>query len=238
MDNIQFPRSQALNNIPKKKLDKILYLIESSNDDFSIKAKKITALNRFAESNIPVEYWNLKMEKDFIGDPNLKNKYDLIVSDLEKFYIDGKGVCLAGQHGLGKTLTVCCILKFASLKGYTSLYTTLSDAVSTLISAPEEQKFLARKELMNVDFLFIDEIDPRFISSESSADLFGRTLETIFRVRAQNKLPIFMATNSPNVKETFTGSLKESIDSLMNGYMEVFYVDGKDYRKLLIKDNK
>lgn len=91
--NLTFSRSAALNNIPKKKLEQQLYLIESSNEDFSIKSKKITAINRFAESNIPIEYWRLNMERDFGGDKTLYNKYKEIISDIDKFYLDGKSLC-------------------------------------------------------------------------------------------------------------------------------------------------
>jgi hypothetical protein len=40
-----------------------------------------------------------------------------------------------------------------------------------------------------------------------------------------------MDTNSPNVVNSFHGSLKDSIDSLMSGYVEMFPVMGKDIRK-------
>jgi hypothetical protein len=83
-----------------------------------------------------------------------------------------------------------------------------------------------------VDFLAIDEWDQRFMPSENAADLYARSLESIFRARSQNKLPTLMATNSPNPVESFNGALKDSIDSLMSGYMQFFVVSpGKDFRK-------
>jgi hypothetical protein len=44
-----------------------------------------------------------------------------------------------------------------------------------------------------------------------------------------------MCTNSPNVVESFHGSLKASIDSLMKGYTKVFPVLGEDVRKRGVK---
>jgi DNA replication protein DnaC len=82
-----------------------------------------------------------------------------------------------------------------------------------------------------VDFLVIDEFDSRFIQSDNAADLYARTLEGIFRTRSQNKIPTLMCTNSPNIIETFNGSLKNSVDSLFNGYLNIFPVFGEDYRK-------
>lgn len=129
------------------------------------------------------------------------------------------------------TMTSTSILKKFVNKGYSALYTTLSDIVSVLTQADNEEKFLARRELCMVDCLVIDEFDPRFIATENAADLYARTLETVFRTRSQNKLPTIMCTNSPNVIESFSGSLKASINSLMSGYLKVVPIIGEDFRK-------
>jgi DNA replication protein DnaC len=231
MNNQIFLRSKALNNIPPRKLQEILSSIEKTEEDFQAKNIKLIAVNRYAESNIPIEYWSLKMEKDFHGDSRLLNKHNEYTQDLKKSYLEGASVCFAGSHGLGKTFTVCSVLKKASSKGFTCLYTTLSDIVNVLTSASNEDKFIARRELGLVDFLVIDEFDSRFISSDNAADLYARTLENIFRTRSQNKLPTLMCTNSPNIIESFNGPLKASIDSLMKGYLKLFPVFGEDYRK-------
>lgn len=234
MDNQDFSRSRALNNIPQKKLQEKLSSIESSEDSLQVKSVKLIAINRFAESNIPIEYWGLKMEKDFKGDPRLLTKYNEYVSDIKSSYINGTSICFAGSHGLGKTLASTCILKKACLTGYSCLYTTLSDIVSVTTNADGEEKYLSKRELNLVDFLVIDEFDSRFMPSENAADLYARSLETVFRTRSSNKLPTLMCTNSPNVVESFHGSLKASIDSLMKGYLKVFPVLGEDYRKKVV----
>jgi len=130
------------------------------------------------------------------------------------------------------TMAITCILKKAVQKGYTCLYTTLSDIVAVLTTGSTEDKYQARRELALVEFLAIDEFDPRFMPSENAADLYARSLESVFRTRSQNKLPTLMGTNSPNPVESFHGPLKVSIDSLMKGYIETFPVfPGKDFRK-------
>ncbi len=231
MELIDFTRSKCLSNIPQRKLQEVINSIEASDLPLASKNVKIIAVNRYAESNIPIEYWSLKMESDFSGDPRLLTKYQEYTQDVKKSYIDGSSVCFAGGHGRGKTMAVSCILKKASQKGYSCLYSTLSDIVSALTQSSAEEKFLARRELVMVDFLAIDEFDPRFMPSENAADLYARTLENVFRTRSQNKLPTLMCTNSPNVVESFNGALKLSIDSLMNGYLKVFPVLGEDFRK-------
>ena len=231
MSTPDFLRSKSLNNISQRKLQDIISSAESSDEDMSKKNIRLIAINRYAESNIPIEYWSLKMERDFQGDQRLLDKYLDYTKDLKKSYISGSSLCFAGTHGVGKTMTVTSILKKASNKGFSCLYTTLSDIVNVLTAANNEEKFLARRELALVDFLAIDEFDSRFIQSDNAADLYARSLENIFRTRSQNKMPTLMCTNSPNVIESFNGALKASVDSLMKGYLKVVPVFGEDYRK-------
>jgi hypothetical protein len=73
------------------------------------------------------------------------------------------------------------------------------------------------------------------MASENAADLYARTLESIFRTRSANKQPTLMCTNSPNVVESFHGPLKASINSLMKGYIKVFPVLGEDIRTRGVK---
>lgn len=190
-----------------------------------------SVLRRYAESNIPVKYWKLEMERDFKGDSVLLENYRQITSDIKGVYKEGICLCFAGNNGTGKTMTSVNVLKRAAEKGYNVLYTTLNDIVNNLVSGGSyEDKQVIRRELLMIDFLVIDEFDPRHMGSESAADLFGRVLEDIFRTRVQNCLPTFMCTNSPNVVDSFTGSIKQSINSLFN-YATIIPVLGKDFRK-------
>lgn len=133
----------------------------------------------------------------------------------------------------GKTYVSANILKKATQKGYSGLYTTLTDCVNILTISPNDEKYNARKVLLSVDILVIDEFDSRFMSTEASSDLFGRTLENIFRTRTQNRIPTILCTNSPNIIDTFSGPIKKSLESLINGYVETISIFGKDFRKTL-----
>lgn len=187
-------------------------------------------IQRYAEANIPVVYWNLEMEFNFIGDPILKEKYLEIIKDLRQSYRDGVAVCFAGRHGIGKSMTCCNILKRAVEKNFSSLYVNLGDIVSVMLNGKDsEDRAIARRELLMVDFLVIDEFDPRYMSNDKASDLFGKILEEIFRARTQNKLPVMMCTNSPDVVKSFTGAIKESIESLMST-VKIVPVLGKDQR--------
>ena len=108
-----FARSLSLNNIPDKKLQSYLDNINNSQDDLQTKSIKTTAINRFAESSIPIEYWNFRMEKDFKGDPRLLAKYLEYIQDINSSYSSGSSICFAGNVGVGKTTVMTNILKKA-----------------------------------------------------------------------------------------------------------------------------
>lgn len=217
-------------NITVKKLNLLLKEIEDSQDDLKTKTIKKTLFNRYYEANIPVEYWTLNM-KDFKGSNSLNNFYKEYAENIKTNYINGKSNCLAGTHGVGKTFTSTALLKIALKHNYSALYTTLSEVVSLLTQAPNEKKYDGRVLLNTIDFLVLDEFDNRFMSTENSVELYGRTLESVFRTRSQNKLPTIMCTNSPNISEIFSGPLKDSLSSLMAGYLKVLPIFGEDFRK-------
>ena len=232
MDTLDFSRSRALNNVPNKKILDALASVENGADDIQTKSVKLTAINRYAESNIPLEYWTLKMERDFVGDPKLLEIYNKYVADLKLSYIAGKSFCLAGPHGVGKTMFATCILKKACQKGFSCHFSDISNIVSVLTQGSNEDKFVSKRELSLVDFLVIDEMDPRFFNaSDASIELFTRNFENIFRTRRQNKLPTIICTNSPNLTQSFTGPIKDSIISLFSDKLEIIFISGKDYRK-------
>jgi len=235
-------RSGAFSAIPERKRNQVLLsTLEACDECSKMEHPRLIdacdrchainkALMRFEDANIPLRYWHLSMEKNFHGDAVLLDLYKKATEDLSKTYDDGLTVCFAGPHGVGKTMTTAAILKNAAVKGYNCLYVTLSDIVAITVSAPADDKYYARKELLNVDFLVIDEFDPRYMPTGTSSDLFGRTMEDVLRRRAENQLPLFMCTNSPNVVESFEGAIKYSIESLMN-YAQIIPVLGTDFRK-------
>lgn len=195
-------------------------------------------IQRYADANVPVIYWDLEMEHNFTGDVILKEKYLEITQDLRQSYRDGIAICFAGGHGRGKTMTCCNILKRAVEKNFSGLYVNLGDIVSVMLNGKDsEDRATARKELLIVDFLVIDEFDPRYMSNDKASDLFGKILEEIFRSRTQNKLPTMMCTNSPDVVKSFTGAVKESIESLMST-VKIVPVLGKDQRMINAKGKK
>lgn len=170
--------------------------------------------------------------KDFKGTKELSLVYDNIIDKLSDIYNNGSSICLAAGHGTGKTTVATNIIKKAAQRNYNCLYTTLVDIINALIDSPYEEKFLARRELMMVDFLVVDEFDSRYVS-DASSDLFGKQIEHIFRNRSQNKLPTIFCSNSPNPIEMFNGTIKASIESLFSKVKMISIISNKDFRKEL-----
>jgi len=192
-------------------------------------ALEFKIIDRYVQANIPVDFWERDMLK-FEGDAKLLRLYKQISDDFLTYYRSGKSTMLVGQHGVGKTFYACSVLKLASLKGYGSLYTTLGDAVNVLVYGNSETKFQARKELMMVSFLVLDEFDSRFIGNENAADLFGRILESIIRIRLQNCMPTILISNDKDPTKALGTNLGASIASLINGYVKKIPVIGPDFR--------
>jgi DNA replication protein DnaC len=233
-------------NIPKKKIDRaVRQIIDSFEEDRGKEVSDglsdacslmIEALYRYADANVPVDYWFRDMD-EFKGDKALLKNYNTITADIDKAYDSGIKMCFAGNHGLGKTMTCANIIKKSVERGYSGLYTKLTDIVNVLASSKSEDKHIARMALLNTDFVVIDEFDPRFMGSENASDLYGRILEPTLRTRIENNLPLFLCTNSPNVLGSFTGSLKQSISSLMN-LVRTVPVLGNDYRPVVATEEK
>ena len=233
----QYHRCMQLRNIPESKFNTKKISIISNCDKCSsvgfISCDKCSLLDklygRYYSGNIPVDYWDKKIS-DFYGDKKMVSLYDQIFLNIDQFLSEGMSLFLKGQHGVGKTLFASLVLKKMAEKGYNVLYTTLFDIVSAAIQGDYKDKYDSVRELKMTDLLVIDEFDPRFFSNDNSAELFGRILESIIRIRFQNKISTIMITNNPDPTKAFGDSLKASIDSLISGYCKQIYVIGPDAR--------
>lgn len=216
---------QALRNVPHKKLDLAIEDLSSIEDPKTKNVKK-KMLHKYYEANIPVKYWSLEMKRDFAGGKNILEYYSQITEDITSTYKKGLAACFAGSFGVGKTMCSTNILKRATEKGFSGLFVNLNDIISALKS---NEQFQARQELLQTDFLVIDEFDSRYMSTQASSDFYGRTLEDVLRSRIQNRVPIILCTNNPNPTMSFEGTLQQSISSLFNN-VDIFPFFGEDYR--------
>ena len=187
-------------------------------------------IEKYAQANIPVEYWN-KSFKKFSGDENFRKAIALKIKNIDKVYEDGKSLMFIGSLGTGKSYSASCILKRAVAAGYTGLYVTMADVVANILSSQvDTSKYY--KNLVGADFLVIDEFSSHWIfPSEKSEQLFGSSLEFVLRTRFQNQLPTILCSNDSDVDDIFGGFFAKSFKSLRNHHVELYVVGGKDYRR-------
>lgn len=190
--------------------------------------RKSARIDRYAAAGIPTIYWSSSF-KDFIGDKNFASFFRDKLKDINKMYDDGTSLMLVGSLGVGKTYSICCLLKLAIVGDYSSIYTTMADIVNKVIK-DNSGEYL--QSLLEADFLAIDELDPRWIfPSEKSEQLFGSTMEHLLRSRFQNGLPTIMCSNADDVDKIFAGHFGRTFRSLRSQHIEVVYVGGKDQRR-------
>ena len=105
------------------------------------------------------------------------------------------------------------------------------DIISNIISNNNVNSGEFIDNLVNSDFLVIDEMDSRWIfPSEKTEQIFGLYMEHILRSRFQNKMPTILCSNTVNMSEIFSGTFSKSFKSLMGHYVDTILVAGKDYR--------
>jgi len=229
---------QALRTIPEdkshlKKEDILSKCICSSTTVMCSKCNlRVKLIDRFINANIPVDFWHREMS-DFKGDKKLLKLYNTIEEDLKEYLLNGKSYLLTGNHGVGKTYFSCAVLKLACAKNYRALYSTMGDVVNVLINGDRQVRYEARRELMMVSFLVLDEFDSRFMGSDSAAELFGRILESIIRIRFQNNMPTILISNNGDPTKALGDHLGPSMNSLIAGYCRKLYIIGADYREVI-----
>jgi len=177
-----------------------------------------------------MDYWMLAF-KAFEGDSNFKHFVSNRLSNIDEMYEKGQSLAFVGNLGTGKTYAASCLLKKAIVSGFTGKYANMADIVNGLVSSQTDNSSYL-EQLMNVDFLVIDEFDKRWVFPSDKAErLFGQTLEHILRCRFQNYMPTILCSNTENIDEVLSEDFSRAFSSLRSKYMKVLYVAGKDYRK-------
>ena len=192
--------------------------------------KKIGRMIQYSKANIPVDYWGLAF-KDFQGDPSFKRQIKPYLENLKGAYSTGTSLALVGKWGVGKTFVGCAILKLALMQGFSVKYFTMTEVISTMLSNQVDSSTFTN-ELVEVDFLLIDEFDKRYIyGSDKSEQLFGQTMEYILRARFSNQMPTILCSNTTEITGVVSGVFSDALDSLISKHAKVMYVAGKDFRK-------
>ncbi len=220
---------------PQAKIERvqrqILERCQACNGQGCSKCRAMAArIERYALAGIPTAYWLLPW-KNYQGDSAFKEKIEEISTNIEKFYDVGKSLVLVGNLGTGKTYAACTLLKKAATTEFSIRYTVMLDVANMILSDKiDTHQFL--KDLIQTDFLVIDEFDPRWIfPSEKSERIFGSSMEHILRSRFHNNLPTILCSNADDVDKILAGEFERTFTSLRSLHADVIYVGGKDFRR-------
>jgi len=207
--------------------EKVISKYGNRHDPKCLRALQL--IDSMAESNIPAGYWFLQM-KNFKGSTDVKDIVEDYITNVKEYYDEGRSFCLAGSQGTGKTMSSVCVLKAALKKGFTVYYTTASDMMGEITNYRNNYEY--KKNLREVDFLVIDELDSRFFPSDAQKELFSGIYENIFRHRSHNTLPTILCTNeTEGLSGLFFGPGIQFIQSLNRQYLKIYPVAGIDFRK-------
>lgn len=208
---------------------KVVYHLKKLKEDFQANCKEceigcnhcasqFDLVERYARAGIPIKYWSLDISifpDTTTGVPEIK-KY---LSKLKMAYEEGQGVFAYGKNGNGKTLSACEIGKEAIRQGYSVRFTFLGEIISAFMNSmyDAQKRDKLRQDILSVDFLILDDIDKAYISENSK--YVNSILDTLFRSRVQNCLPVIMTANktikdilSSNSEEVFSKSLLSLFD--------------------------
>lgn len=149
---------------------------------------------RVAFSGLPLKYWDFEIDDlkdDIEGSSDIKN----YIKKLSTAYEEGQGLFLFGKNGNGKTLSACLVGKEAIRAGYSVRFAFLGEIISAFTDAMynAEARLQLREDILGVDFLIIDDVDKAYLSDKSS--YIDSILDTLFRTRVQNCLPVIMTAN-------------------------------------------
>lgn len=217
-------------NIEKKKLlarEKIINKHGCQEANVCLEClSKIDLIERLYISNIPCEYWFLNKSK--IIDTELQKIIQDYINNLKNNFANGISICMVGNHGVGKSMSACYVLRNAIKNKFTSYYITSYDLFSEVI---ENRNGKIKEILKNTDFVVIDEIDSRFFCSDSMKEIFSGIFEGILRHRVSNELPTILCSNdTESVYNIFYGQCVQSMQSLFKKYIKIIPVAGKDLR--------
>jgi len=174
-----------------------------------------------ATAQIPVKYWDYKL-KDLEWDEIAAAKVQKYAKKLEEARTRGIGLFMWGHGGVGKSLGACLVLKEALKKGFTARFTTLSQtiAMSTDGLYDREAREAFQHEVLQVDFLVLDDIDKTY-RSEKTRFLDSQT-DAVFRQRANFNLPVIVTSNKPRSEVASVTDAQGEIDLYGIGLLELF----------------
>jgi len=181
-------------------------------------------------AGIEKEYWDLTLDKNWVGDKVAKKYTQLYIKYIEKAYDNGLGIIYVGKNGVGKTMLVNIILKEALNKKYSVKNITLEELLKLIKSSFESSE--AKEEYQKIkqtDFICLDNVGSEYKPKDFGVFTVAE-MDLLIRYRRRNLLPTIITSNLIN-KEEFIENYGSSILSLLISASKFIIVQGEDHRQ-------
>ena len=200
--------------------------------------KKSVLFTKLYEANVPQEYYELSLEKDFdtknAPDKLLAKTYvQGILNDMRSFYDGGNSIFIYGSAGAGKSMLSVEILKKAVSEKFSIYY----DFFPSVVDAYKKKGYVADEEkaryaaiFSEVDFLVLDELGKEDAQADYNSRDFSvsRFLE-INILKKRNLKPTIIITNL-NGMEQVKNKYGQFVNSMMSHRFKELRVVSNDFR--------
>lgn len=171
------------------------------------------------------EVWHDKEWEDF-RDEKIRKLVKVVVDNQDR-----RNLILYGPNGTGKTLLMNVAFKELYHKGFTVHVIDFRDLVREYTkSFNGDNSFY---ELINVDYLGIDDLDKEFKNSGAGKDLVNTVLDYTLRYRFQRQLPIWVTFNM--LLSQVESVYNVHIASLLKRSSQIVTFRGEDFGDKLIE---
>lgn len=177
----------------------------------------------FERMNLPEEFWRTKI---FSVAESVRQKIERFLLHIDSHIEAGRGLILAGKHGVGKTGVASLIAREARCRGYTVFFISLWDfreCVRSRILFDDDQT--VRERCSEVDVLVLDALR----LEDAKDNVFGsRAFEELVVGRC-SRLRTTIVTTRLSDKELF--SVFPSFIETTKGSLAIMEVEGPDLRE-------
>ncbi len=200
--------------------------------------KKSVLFTRLYEANVPQEYYDLNLERDF----DTKNSPDKlkakefvknIIGGISGFYENGSSLMIYGSAGAGKSMLSVEILKKAVAQKFSIYY----DFFPSVIDAYKKKGYVADEEkaryaaiFSEVDFLVLDELGKEDAASDyNNRDFSTSRFLEINILKKRNLKPTIIITNMNGMPE-IKSKYGQFVNSMMGHRFQELRVVSNDFR--------
>lgn len=203
---------------------------EGWKNDLPCNCRKIFVfLKELVYSKIPQEYWDLEWDNINITPKSVKILIEKYLNNFENAKKKGKGVCLIGTNGIGKTTLLCEIGKKSIQLGFDTFYTTAQSYLDYKIE--NNYEMLDRIE-NRVKVLLLDELDKPY--KKRGSDYVPAKIEELFRKLLPRNVIVCVASNF--MEKEIEDMFGDSVFSIMKRKIKFLTLTGEDLSNELQDD--